>query len=573
MLRRGLYLLLLLLFLAPAAPAADDAFLAKLTDEERAFLAAHPVIRAGGETDWAPYGFVDSFGRFKGIAADYLAVFSEKLGVKFEVTTGPTWDELLERLRRHELDLLPAIWRTPEREKFVAFSAEYARTSQFIFAKEGREDIGGRKDLRGRKVATIKGYATEERLRALDLDIELVRRDNALAALRTVIAGEADAYVGDIGSVSHVIEENALVGLAVAGDIGFEMNSLHMGVRDDWPIFAGILTKALADMPVDARSAIARRWIRMGAVQETHGKLVLTDEERDWLAAHPVIRLGADATWAPIDFIEDGRHRGILADYLDLIADRLGIRFELAPGLSWSEVLDAAWNRELDVISAVAPNEKRDQYLIYSKEIIQAPQAIFTRDDADFVASLDALAGRRVAVVADYFIEGELNEKHPLIQTVPVQDVRAGVDAVSEGKLFAFVGNLTVAGHIIQKAGLGNLKVAATTGMTHRVYIGVRKDWPELRGLIDKALADLTPKEKNEITKRWTALRLESDIDYTLLFQIGAVVFVVLGLLVSSSGGTGRWPGRSASGRWSRPNSRRTAPFSIRSSTASPAGS
>jgi len=528
MLQRGSLLLLLVLLLSPSAPAADDAFLAKLTDAERAFLRAHPVIRVGGETDWAPYDFVDRSGKYQGIAAAYLGVFGEKLGVEFRVTTGPTWDELLAKIRAKEIDLLPALWWTESREAYLAFSAAYAKTSQFIFVKRGREDIRGLPDLRGKRVASVKGYATEETLRKLGTGIEFISADSSVSALHLVISGGADAFVGDIGAVSYLVEENSLAGIAIAAATGAPETDLFMGVRKDWSILAGILTKLIADMSVDTRHAIRRRWIHMGAADETPEGLVLTDEERAWLAAHPVLRLGSDTAWAPIDFIEDGRHRGIAADYLELIADRLGVRFELVPNLTWTQVLDAAWHRELDVVSAVTPNEKRDQYLIYSKEFIQAPQAIFTRADAPFISGLDALAGQTVAVVTDYFIEGELHEKHPGIKTVPVPGVREGVEAVSKGKVFAFVGNLTVAGHIIQKAGLANLKVAATTDITHRLHFGVRRDWPKLRDLLDKALADLTPEERNDITRRWTALRLESDIDYTLVFQIGAVVLAVL---------------------------------------------
>ena len=261
MLRRGLLILLLtalLALLAPSAPAADDAFLASLTPEERAFLAAHPVIRVGAEKDWAPYDFADADGNHMGIAADFIAVFAEKLGIEFRVTLGPTWDNLLNGLREHEYDLLPAVWRTPDREKFIAFSAEYGRTSQFIFTREGQKGIQTTKDLRGRRVATIRGYATEERLLALDLSLELVRRDNALGALRAVIAGEADAFVGDIGSVSYQMEVNSLAGLTVAGNAGLGANGLHMGLRDDWQILAGILSKVIAGMTVDERRAIIR---------------------------------------------------------------------------------------------------------------------------------------------------------------------------------------------------------------------------------------------------------------------------------------------------------------------------
>ncbi|MEN8148605.1 MAG: transporter substrate-binding domain-containing protein [Planctomycetota bacterium] len=530
MLRRGLTVLLLLTLATSAAPAADEDFLATLTKVERAFLDGHPVIRVGGETDWAPYDFVDRDGRHAGIAADYLAVLGEKLGVEFRVTTGPTWDELLTKLRKHELDLLPAMWRTPEREKFVEFTAEYGRTSQFIFTRGKREDIRRVEDLRDRQVATVRGYATEEKLRELDIPMEFVRRDDPLAALRALVADEADAYVGDIGSVSHLIEENSLAGLAVAGEAGFEASGLHMGVRDDWPLLAGILTKALADMSVDARRAITRRWIRMGAGEETDGALVLTNEEKSWLARHPVLRLGVDPAWAPVDFVEDGRHRGIAADVLELLADRLGVRFEFVPGRTWKQVLDAARNREIDVIAAIPMNEERTEFLRFTEPFLQGRAAIFTAADAPAVEGLPDLNGRRVAVIADSFVESRIADGYPEILAVRVGDVKSGLAAVDAGHVFAFVGNFTVGVHTMHQENLGHLKMAKRTSLAQPVRIGVRKDMPELATLLDKALASLGDEDHNAVLARWRSVTVEEDVDYTLLWQIVLISLGILGL-------------------------------------------
>ncbi len=540
MLKQRALILLLILLAAPVALAADEEFLASLTAEERAFLEAHPVIRVGGEIDWAPYGFVDQAGEFRGIAPDYLDLFADKLGVEFEVLTGPTWDELLGMIRNRELDMLAALWRTAGREEYIAFSGPFTSTSSFIYVRAGREDIRSQGDLRGKRVAGIRGYATRDNLELLDLDIEFVDVGNALDALSLVLTGGADAFVGDIGSVTRVIEENSLVGLTVAANAGLEANDLYMGVRRDWPVLAGILNRVFEELPIGTRREITRRWVGMGASNATPTGLRLTEEEREFLATHPVIRFGADPSWQPIDFIRDDRHQGIAADYLALIAKRLGIRFDLARDLTWAEVLDAARDGGLDVISAVTPSAERSEFVIYTRELIEAPQAIFIREDTPFVPGLDSLSGQRVAVVDGYFIASELKERYPKIVTVPVDDVRAGVEAVSKGDVFAYVGNLTVAGYIIQEAGLGNLKVSATTGMTHRLYIGVRKDLPILRGLMNKALTDITPEERNEITRRWTALRLESEIDYTLVLQIGAVGLAVLLFIVWRNRGMAR---------------------------------
>ncbi|MGD9363794.1 MAG: transporter substrate-binding domain-containing protein, partial [Desulfobacterales bacterium] len=43
-----------------------------LTDAERQWLATHRKIIVGGETDWAPFDFVDETGQYAGVANDYL---------------------------------------------------------------------------------------------------------------------------------------------------------------------------------------------------------------------------------------------------------------------------------------------------------------------------------------------------------------------------------------------------------------------------------------------------------------------------------------------------------------------
>ena len=118
-LRKAAALMFLAVLLMPtAASARDDEFLSRLTAEQRAFLDAHPVIRVGGEMEWARSDFTDSVGRHQGIAADYLAILTEKLGVKFEVSVDRTWSELLEAVRAHEIDLLPALWKTSMISKY-----------------------------------------------------------------------------------------------------------------------------------------------------------------------------------------------------------------------------------------------------------------------------------------------------------------------------------------------------------------------------------------------------------------------------------------------------------------------
>ena len=99
-------LLLILSCPLPASQAQDSTPkpLIELTQEEQAFIQAHPVIRLGVDPNFVPYEFFDTDGVYKGIAADYIALICERTGLTMQVQEGLTWTEAYEKAVRGELD-------------------------------------------------------------------------------------------------------------------------------------------------------------------------------------------------------------------------------------------------------------------------------------------------------------------------------------------------------------------------------------------------------------------------------------------------------------------------------------
>ena len=72
-------------------------------------------------------------------------------------------------------------------------------------------------------------------------------------------------------------------------------------------------------------------------------RLKLSDAETRWLAAHPVIRIGVDPGYAPYAYVDaQGRFRGVAAEFADKVSALLGIRMELVPLPSWTDIIEAA---------------------------------------------------------------------------------------------------------------------------------------------------------------------------------------------------------------------------------------
>mgnify|MGYP003993670423 CR=1 FL=1 len=118
-------LLLLTLLTTPLAVASgltdssplpeDSASPLELTPRERSWLLQHPPLHLGIDTAWMPFEYVDSAGRHRGISFDLVEKLRGMLGIEMTVVSDLSWSEVVEGVKKRELDLLPALTKTEER--------------------------------------------------------------------------------------------------------------------------------------------------------------------------------------------------------------------------------------------------------------------------------------------------------------------------------------------------------------------------------------------------------------------------------------------------------------------------
>lgn len=269
-----------------------------------------------------------------------------------------------------------------------------------------------------------------------------------------------------------------------------------------------------------------------GTEHAADGSFRLTDAEKSWIAQHPVVRIQMSDRYPPFEFRENDRYQGMGYDYLSVISKRLGIEFQIT-GLTWSQALEAIQEkRDVDLLLAVTRSPEREEIVELTRAYLTFPQVIITRKQGQFVAAVQDLAGSTVAVEKDYVMVAWLRRDIPTAKLVLTEDTATALEAVATGEADAYVGNLAAASYLIEKKGLVDLKVAAPTDYgDDALAMGVRKDWPELARLIDKALGSMTEKEHRTIRQKW--LRCECgwrtlDVLKWILIVVGvALVFIV----------------------------------------------
>lgn len=490
-----------------------------LTNEEKNFLNRHPKLRLGVDPDYPPFDFLDENKKHVGIAADYIKLIAKMLNIEMEAVQGQSWKQVLEGAKARTIDVVPLLAMTKPREAYLGFTKPYITYPNAIIVRSDYPPIEGLRYFNGKKVAVVEGYKDHDHLIQYNPEVLPYPVSNTLEGMKAVLKGEAEAFIGSFPVTSYVIQKNSLVGLKLTTFVEeWEKNEFRIGVRKDWPELIAILNKALDSIPQEEHQKIINRWISLKSTEFKIKSVQLTEKERIWLAKHKTLRLGVDPAWPPYDFVdEQGAHRGLSADILDLVSLGLGVSIKLIPNLTWSQALQGVQDRTVDILSIVTETPKRKSYLKYSKPLINMTWVIVTRNDFKPIQNLGDLIKDRVAMADGYAVVEASREKYPVLPIVIFNTSLEALIAVATGQADAYVGYLGAIGLLLREHNLTNLKVAADAGFPPvPMKIGVRSDWPELVPILNKALAAIPLEMRNEINRKWVPLELGEEKKFAL---------------------------------------------------------
>ncbi|MDR1424946.1 MAG: transporter substrate-binding domain-containing protein [Azoarcus sp.] len=190
---------------APPASAALEA------------IRARGVLRIAVYTDKPPFGYVDSEGGNQGydielarrLAKDF---FGDENKVNF-VPTDP--QSRIDLLNSGNVDIMLANFtRTPERAEQVDFALPYMKTGIGVVSPKSAP-IAAIEDLRGKKLAVVKGTTAESWLTRNHPDIQRVSFDHNTAAFNALEKGHAAGLAHDNTLLYAWITKNATFAVAL----------------------------------------------------------------------------------------------------------------------------------------------------------------------------------------------------------------------------------------------------------------------------------------------------------------------------------------------------------------------
>ena len=236
----------------------------RLTPAETEWLATLPApIRRGADPAWPPFEFRNKQGVYAGMCQDYTNIIVERLHLQLTVVPGLDWNEVLDGIRKKELDIISCISMTPERETYLAFTKPFITSPQVIFTREEYPYISGLNGLQGKSVAAVKGYSITDILARDYPKLKLVLMDNTLEALHAVAVGQADAFVDTLAVGIYYIRKQNLANLKVAAPARVPPLEMRFGIRNDWRPLVPIVEKALDTITPEEHTRIQQHWVNV----------------------------------------------------------------------------------------------------------------------------------------------------------------------------------------------------------------------------------------------------------------------------------------------------------------------
>lgn len=252
---------------------ADSGAIA-LSDDERRYLAERGPIRMCVDPDWEPFERIDENGRHVGMAADLIALVTQRLGIEIELYPTDTWEAALEASQSGACDLMSFLNRTPAREAWLIFTEPLFFDPNVIITRVEHHDIPDPSRLTNETIALPAGTMVAERIQRDFPGLHLIPTESESEAISLVSRGVVDMTVRSLVVAAYTIKQEGLFNLKVAGRIPDYGNALRIGVLKDQVMLRDILDKGVRTLTDAERDVISNRHAGVTIIERVDYRVV-----------------------------------------------------------------------------------------------------------------------------------------------------------------------------------------------------------------------------------------------------------------------------------------------------------
>jgi two-component system, NarL family, sensor histidine kinase EvgS len=231
-----------------------------LSDEQAAWIRAHPVVHYSMLAYAPPLMFTDSSGAPAGVAVDVLDAIARMTGLRFEARVRSSVAQIRGDLLHGASAFTPYSVLAGGEVTQAVPSTPFGQGVFAIVTRAGAAPLADATALAGRRIALPDEYPGHEYLRKLAPSLRFVDARPFDGQFRAVAKGSADATIVDMASANYAVSNPYRGKLVISGVLSTRPEPQGFIVEKNQAMLLGILNHAIASMPPYELESIRSRW-------------------------------------------------------------------------------------------------------------------------------------------------------------------------------------------------------------------------------------------------------------------------------------------------------------------------
>jgi serine phosphatase RsbU (regulator of sigma subunit) len=458
------------------------------------------------DPDYAPYSYTLN-GKPYGLFIDIWKHFAKVNNDSVTFIRAESWDDAVNMAKTQKVDYFLG---TSPYEKWMHSSYPFYQTKTSFFT---------RKTFTGTILSVgIIGTDYQADLKAYDSSLQLHNYPDYAALVDALLHKEIDAIYDDTAPLAYYTIDH---------------HYQHLIKRE------ALLVK---NSDVDAISASAEKIryfnhhfqkISKNDLIEIEKRWIYDQSERYYGKSQPLTTINYvyDPDWRPFEWKDEMRHAhlGIIADILSLISQKADITFKAIPTKSWNDSVRLVKSGKAEMFSAVPYTPERATYLNFTKHNIYSYPAVLVSHKENGFTLETNFRKKRIGIVKGNSLGEWIRAHYPEAIFVTFDNVQEGFQSIEDKEIDFFGINGITALYYINILGFDKAKILTKMDYIFHLKIALHKEIPkEVLNRIDEALADIPAKERNDIYRKWTSIKVQKELDWKLLITIIAIALLIL---------------------------------------------
>ncbi|MGQ9922132.1 MAG: transporter substrate-binding domain-containing protein, partial [Desulfobacca sp.] len=481
--------------------------------------ADQPPLLAAAEIEYPPFCFLDQNDQPTGFAVELLQAAGRAVGREVTFRVG-AWADVKNWLAQGQVQVLPLVGQTPEREAIFDFTVPYLSLPGAIVVRRGKTDIHTLADLRGQRVAVRPGDNAAEFLRRENQGLEIHTTPTFVAALQEVAAGHCAAVVMPRLVALWLLQKHDFANLEVSNQplAGFRQD-FRFAVKEGDRQTLALLHEGLAKVVAD------------GTYRRLQTKWFASLE----LPSRPLV-MGGDHNYPPFEYLDDrGQPAGFNVDLSRAIAREMHLNLEIRFG-SWDDIVKQLAQGDIDVVQGMYYSPQRAEQFDFSQPyLVNHYFSVVQKGKGEPPTTVAELGGKSLVAQRGDIIQAFLSQHGLTDRLLLVENQEEVLRAVAAGR--AEVGLVIRLGalYFSKKEGLTDLVLGRSPLLAAEYCYAVRRGNKAILAQFSEGLKVLAESGAyRQLQEKWFGIY--RDEPGSLLEALRSSAIVVIPLLLSLGG-------------------------------------